>query len=543
MITSKKKGQISVEALIIVGVLVVGGIIFATVFLSQMNNQAKQASDLSGLTDSFLDDLGGWNTPGTPNIPTVNCIIDEVCQDPPENASNCPDDCGTDGCNGNGFCEASLGEDAANCSDCVAPVFSNFTLNKYVPTGDSAINSKFSLKANIISSYPSVEIYDIMLKKYDDSIMEYVISNKCTIKGVAPDTATGIYPGTLLMTIEDVSLKNQGKIIDEITCSEEGEYRFSAMARPKNVSGISSLSAQVNKIVTSTPTGCAVPGVCGLLDSCPNCPECCLNSTPKFSISIISPTEGQAYFNNQNIQLKAEEIGVGATGISCEWYIDKESIPAEKSCDLSYNLAAFKSGEYKVSVYATREKDGYILTSSDNRNIRIYENDPSAIYLSDPGTQFFGKEFNLKVSSLNEQNVIGASNISFSGINCDIDLTRVSTVFSEEVSGSTVYYKLFPTTCNDVSYSGPGILSPVNAIFNGSNYPFYVGYDLALNFGACSVAGSSYGRLNACVLQTSGSSYNEDYWKPSSYGFLKIAVDVSKNESKNNYGELKVYID
>lgn len=537
MITSKKKGQISVEALIIVGVLVVGGIIFATVFLNQMNNQAKQASDLSGLTDSFLNDLGGWNTPGTPGTPGTGST--PTCSDGIRNQGEGGIDCGgpcirgcviPNTCNNGAQDNGETGEDCGGpCPPCPTPgtLRIDLVLN---PNSSSSINTNFGIHVLMTNAtgQPKEVLKSIEIRKSGAT------TDKCSFNGVNASSFNNL----------NIPFNGVREMVLSFSCKEDGNYSFAIEAGILgNTTPEYNDTKNVVKEIKSTAIGCAVPGVCGPFDSCPNCPECCLNLTPKFSISIISPTEGQAYFDNQNIQLKAEEIGVGATGISCEWYIGKESIPAEKSCDLSYNLAAFKSGEYKVSVYATREKDGYILTSSDNRNIRIYEYDPSATYLSDPGTQFFGKEFNLKVSSLNEQNVIGASNISFSGINCDIDLTRVSTVFSEEVSGSTVYYKLFPTTCNDVSYSGPGILSPVNAIFNGSNYPFYVGYDLALNFGACSVAGSSYGRLNACVLQTSGSSYNEDYWKPSSYGFLKIAVDVSKNESKNNYGELKVYID
>ena len=53
MLTSKKKGQISIEALIIVGVLVIGGVIFASVYLGQIANQTKKSSDLSGITDDL----------------------------------------------------------------------------------------------------------------------------------------------------------------------------------------------------------------------------------------------------------------------------------------------------------------------------------------------------------------------------------------------------------------------------------------------------------------------------------------------------------
>lgn len=69
MINSKKKAQISIEALIIVGVIIIGATIFASVYLSRIASETKRSTDLSGMTDSFINDIyvgNGW-TPGDNN--------------------------------------------------------------------------------------------------------------------------------------------------------------------------------------------------------------------------------------------------------------------------------------------------------------------------------------------------------------------------------------------------------------------------------------------------------------------------------------------
>lgn len=563
MINSKKKAQISIEALIIVGVLVIGGVIFASVYLNNLGVHTKRSSELSGLTDGFMNDLEGWNTPGTPNTPTVNCIIDEVCQDPPENASNCPGDCEipTDGCNENGFCEASLGETAANCSDCVAPVFSNFTISKFVPAGDSAINSKFSLKAQINSSYPSVEIYDIMLKKYDDSIMEYVISKKCTIKGVAPDTATGIYPGTLLMTIEDVSLKNQGKIIDEITCSEEGEYRFSANARPKNVAGIPPLSAQVSKIITPAPIGCGNTAICESGETCPTCPECCTVLGDIFSVKIAVP-ENQKYFFREDrtdfIAVLNPEKKAGETD-SCVWYVNEsKEIPIGSQPDscrlegISLNdTSLFAEGLNTITVYAQRSTlaAGKKLEANAKIEINILKPiNPGILYLSAPRNLIVGESFNLKVYGITEGQVNATRNISnftFTGNKCAIT-SATPVCGSTTVNSTNVYYCDYPAVCSSASYAqtSPYDPSEVVASLQGTSETarFYSEYDLLFDSGNCNKTGTSYGILNVCAHSTGNLNFNSNYWVDNSFGLLKLYVDSPRSEVSNNYGILKAYI-
>ena len=67
----KKKGQISIEALIIVSVLIVGGIIFATVYLGQRNKLAQDQSKVLGTIDNidYSGDFGTITNPPTPPEP------------------------------------------------------------------------------------------------------------------------------------------------------------------------------------------------------------------------------------------------------------------------------------------------------------------------------------------------------------------------------------------------------------------------------------------------------------------------------------------
>jgi len=564
MLTPKKRGQISVEALVIVGVLVVGGVIFGAVYFNQLNEQAKKGSELSGLTDTFLDDFG-YNGPPS----TSTCNHNGVCNSG-ENSSNCPDDCppSPNNCNYNGVCEPPLenenncsdctyppddcdddgfcedGENTDTCDDCLDATFTNFNLTLDNPPDSSPVNIRFSLKAQIKSGYPSVEIYNIRLMKFDPISYSWSNSKKCTINEVAPD-AGGTYNMILSMEIENTPSQIHSKIIDGISCSEEGEYRFSAMARPKEISGVPSLSADVTKIITPASTGCGDPTVCDVVagETCPTCPECCIPTPPSFSILITSPTEWQSFFNDQTIQLTAEDSNASNSGsLICEWYIGDTYVPANKYCNFSYDLRSIDPGEYKVTVSASKEVNGITLTSTDARNIMIFKHDNTA-YLASPGMQYVGKEFNIIVSSSNQNAVsaVAPGNITFTGTTCSIASDRVSQV-EEDINGTAVYYKLFPTTCTEANYTAQDTLGEVNAVLGGESTPFYVGYDTSLNFGACSVWASTYGQLTSCVLQTSGGGYNSDYWN-NSYGLLKVTVDVSSGETTSDYGTLTVYVE
>lgn len=539
MVASKTKGQISIEALIIVGVLVIGGVIFASVYLNNLGVHTKRSSELSGLTDGFMNDLSGWNdTPGTPGTGST-----PTCSDGTQNQGEIGIDCGgpcpacmtPSTCN-NGFQDGlETGTDCGGtCPPC--PIPGEFIISLILnPASSSPKNIDF--KIHVLMTNTTGQPKEVLKSITIKNNATQMATDKCSFNGVNASSFNNL----------NIPFNGVREMVLSFSCKEDGNYSFAIEAGILGDTTPEYNDTQnVVKEIKSTAIGCAVSGVCGPTDTCPTCPECCLNPTPKFSIFIISPTEGQAYFNNQSIQLTAQDADtLSRTGVICEWYIGEKYIPASKSCDYSFNLSTIDPGTTKVTVYATKEVNGVTLSSKDEKNIKIYKYDPTAIYLSSPGIQYVGKEFNLKVSSQNQSSVSGVSNtnISFSGTNCIIDSGRVSGVLTEEVGTTMVYYKTFPTTCLQASYSAPETLNPVNAIFSGVSTPFYVGYDLSLNFIACSEGGSNYGQLTSCVLSTAGGNYNSDYWNSSSYGLLKVTVDVASGETTNSYGTLTVYVE
>lgn len=528
MLTPKRRGQISVEALIIVGVLVIGGVIFGAVYFNQLNEQAKKGSELSGLTDTFLDDFGNNDTP-----PTPSCNNNGVCEPPLENENNCSD-CTPppDGCDEDGFCEP--GEDPETCSDCQNPVFSDFNLTLDKPLGPSPVNAKFSLKAQIKSGYPSVEIYDITLMKFNPISYSWSNSKKCKIGGVEPG-AEGIYNIVFLMKIEDVLSQIHGKIIDGISCSEEGEYRFSAMARPKSHITITASSNQLTKIIT--PVG---PGT-------------------SFSVLISSPVDGKYYFTTDKIDFIAKtspELSPGETD-SCVWYVNGEiKIPLTgqtNSCSLSQvslsDTSIFSEGLNKITVYAQRSTTTGKLREAD-ASVEIYilkPINPGVLYLSTPRNVLVGEDFIVKVYGTDEKQVTASrsiDNFTFTGNKCAV--ISNPTCASTRVNGTIIYYCDYPAVCSYPAYSQTGAHLPVEITANLSgtseSAKFYSEYDLLSYSGNCNTTGTEYGILNLCIYSTGGSKFNSNYWLDNGYGLLKLYVDSPKSEVSNSYGTFVAYV-
>jgi hypothetical protein len=366
----------------------------------------------------------------------------------------------------------------------------------------------------------------------------YLSSDKCAIKGVAPDTATGIYPGTLLMTIEDVSLKNQGKIIDEIICSEEGTYRFSATARPVDNTTMTLVNSPIlEKIITAEE----------------------LPPVADFAVKITNPIKDNYYFQNESIDF----IGVitsrsllTTSEYSCVWFVnDKTKIDGSgqvNSCELSnISLSTFPIGDVTISVYAQREgADGKLVYASDKLDITILKPvNPNTLYLATPSSVFVGDNFNVKIYGTNESQVNGPkqpSNFVFSGNLCAVKSVP-ATCGLETVSSSTIYYCNYTASCSAGNYDQTGVhnLLPVNISLTGNSEStnFLVGYNLLFDSGNCKVTGTNYGLLESCVSLMNGQAYNENYWESSNYGLLKVYTNVSSEDTTTDYGVLTVYVE
>ena len=106
-----QKGQISIESLAILGLILIGATIFAVFYLQSTKSQITQVPEID-IFDQF-----GHNVV-SPNVPQVGCG-DGNCGSG-ENCSNCEQDCGECpfGCDGDSVCEPNLGENCSNCSAC-----------------------------------------------------------------------------------------------------------------------------------------------------------------------------------------------------------------------------------------------------------------------------------------------------------------------------------------------------------------------------------------------------------------------------------------
>jgi hypothetical protein len=362
------------------------------------------------------------------------------------------------------------------------------------------------------------------------------------------------------MTIEAVSLKNHGKIIDEISCSEEGEYQFSAKARPKSDTTITVSSNILSKIITSAPVGCGNPAICESGETCATCTECCTIPGTSFGVLISSPTDQKYYNNTDNINfiaITAPELKPGETD-SCVWYVnEKIEIPLtgqQNSCSLSQvslsDTSVFSEGLNKITVYAQRSTTaGKKLEANASVGIYILKPiNPGTLYLLTPRNLLVGENFNLMVYGTTYRSVNAPRNINnftFTGNKCAVT-SSTPTCGTTTVNGTDVYYCDYPAICSQPAYSQTGVHFPVEitASMTGTTETakFYSEYDLLSYSGNCNTTGTEYGVLSLCAYSTGNINYNSNYWVNNSYGLLKIYVDSPKNEVNNSYGNLVAYI-
>lgn len=136
-----KKGQISIEALIILSVLIIGGVIFASTYLGQRNKLAAENAKVLGTMDNidYSGDFDEIVTPPTPPEPPVT----NDCSPYPEHCCNL-------------FFDPDLGEEGYNCGgDCAScePVVEFGCDNLGEPTFNpesGTFNSPINLRLNYI---------------------------------------------------------------------------------------------------------------------------------------------------------------------------------------------------------------------------------------------------------------------------------------------------------------------------------------------------------------------------------------------------------
>ncbi|MDD3178419.1 MAG: hypothetical protein PHR26_02780 [Candidatus ainarchaeum sp.] len=98
----KLKGQVSIEVLIILGILIIGGIILGSFYLNNINKKTQEATDISSTSNSFSDFLNDTGDMGTPNYDDFGCDSNDDCSIHEDN------ECILDYCNENGNCVGTL---------------------------------------------------------------------------------------------------------------------------------------------------------------------------------------------------------------------------------------------------------------------------------------------------------------------------------------------------------------------------------------------------------------------------------------------------
>jgi hypothetical protein len=501
MFKSKKKAQISIEALILVGIIVLGATIFASMYLNRIARGISDSTNLdSGLSDLFYDSYGsGTDSSCLGGYPLHCCngIID---------ADETDVDCG------------------GSCAACLPDTFIiTLTLD---PLGSSPINQTFRVNVNLTNTtgQSGAKISDVIIK--DD--LDDVTSN-CTLSGYTTPTS-GSY------TNLDISFTNNLKTLN-FTCSAEGTYNISVDAGIPNTTYLDSKATE--KIITSEPSSA-------------------------YSVKIIEPAEGAYLAMEKQVNFRASITPTPLAGEndSCVWFVNDELLtplmPASNSCSLENIMLSeptFKKGENEIVVYATRRVGG-VMTNNAKASVLIKIIDmpnPGELILFAPRSVFVGDNFNLKIYGLDYGQVTAGrsySDFSFTANKCRVTSSFPvcgSTAIIEGAISTTIYFCDYTAVCSRPSYAqtSPHDPTEVTASLSGSTpAAFFSIYDLAYYSGNCNTSATEYGILQSCVAPFSGGlGYNDDYWSDSSYGLLKSHTDDSVNDGTTNiYGTLIGYI-
>lgn len=495
MFKSKKKAQISIEALILVGIIVLGATIFASMYLNRIARGISDSTNLdSGLSDLFYDSYGSGTDSSCPGGYPLHCcngITDEDETDV---------DCG------------------GPCAPCLPDTFIiTLTLD---PLGSSPINQTFRVNVNLTNTTgeSGAIIKAVNIKE------GVALTPNCTLSGQT-QVSTGYYNNV------NISLDSGAKTL-YFTCSAEGTYNISVDAGIPETTYFDSKATE--KIITS-------------------------GFSSAYSVRITEPQEGAYLAMGATSNFRASITPIAGPGEtdSCVWFVNDKNIittvlPASNSCSLE-NLALiepFVKGENKIVVYATRYVGGVMTNNAEaSMLIKIIDMpDSGELILFAPRTVFVGDNFNIKVYGLDQGQVNAARSSSDFSFTTDCEVTSSSPVCGSTTIGvSTIYFCDYPAVCSRPLYAqtAPHDSIEVTASLSGSTpAEFFSIYDLAYYSGNCNTTASEFGILQSCIVPFSGGlGYNDNYWSISSYGFLKAYIDDSiDNENSNVYGTLIGYV-
>ncbi len=498
MIKSKKKAQVSVEALILVGIIVLGATIFASMYLSRITHGINSSTKLdAGLSDIFNDPFPENSvtkcSDGTP-LHCCNNIMDE-------------DEEGVD-CGG------------SSCRSCGSGDFIiTLALN---PPSASSINQTFSVDVTLenTTGETGAIINEVKIKKNNVSTRDCIL--------IGQSSTNGNYEVNI--PFESSNLKTL-----EFRCSAAGTYKIAIYAEIPNTNYLANKTTP-DKVITSGISSYAVK-----IEEPRNDAYLVLGGTSNFKASVTpSPNSGETDH--------------------CVWYVNEKPITRSSTpntCNLeniSLSEPLFTLGENEISVFATRYSNGVMINNAESKvRVKIIRM-PGAneLILFAPRKVFVGDNFNIKVYGLNQSQVENAgrntSDFSFT-TNCEVTSNSSvcgSAMIYATTGTSTIYFCDYPAVCLRAAYDQTSPHNPkdVTVSLAGSTpAKFFSVYDLTYYSGNCNTTATEYGILQSCVMPfTGGLGYNDDYWRDSSYGFLKSYIDQASETNTNNYGKIIGYI-
>lgn len=554
MLKAYKKTQISIEALLILSILIIGAVVAGYFYFGNIRTQTGQSDELSSLTDSFLNQFGNdvnpnnpiycnYNNSCEPNLGetaencrdcdiTTICDHDNICESQQfENSDNC-DDCliiGEINCDYDTFCEPILGETVENCRDCSEEnlIFGDFRLTLFNPDGDSEVDSSFSLEATVNSNYGNIEIFAIQLNKKNSS-GNWEFSDKCKIDGIAPEENG--YPLNPIPMDIDTDNSTHKKVISDIICSEEGEYKFIVSIRPNSFPSTTLNASVIKNITSQTQTNYSL------------------------LLKILSPESGAVYRNNESIELSSEyqvSPQVFNVSISCVWTDSKGNILSEICGGDLINASDLEVGSHEIQLFVTANlgDDLKPLLGNTKTNIHVIPQILlDQLYLSVPNKTYVNDIFNIRIYSTNSNivNQITTNDLfTFNPNVCSI-LDQVNTTENITSNNQSIYYKDFPATCNLPVYDNcPDTLGPITVETNNATAEFKSELDLRPNGATCTTSSANnFGILNICIFEDSGLNFSDFCTNLQNTGILKLNINIAENSVSDPVnGSLKIYIE
>ncbi len=510
---SRKKAQVSIEVLAVLGILVIGSILFGAYYLNSIYKSQNKAIDLSTVVDDFEKQL---NPDGIGNniSPLLTCGNGNV--DPGETCDNCPQDFDP------GFCDTIIGF--------------------------------FTITTSLLPNIPSPTNTDFGIYVYGNNQtgLTGVVIKKIVVNTGSPlaESSNCSYNNQVINgTLDNLTLPlpcsgaNCQTTLDKFKCSVPGTYNIGIYA---GINGDSNSSKNDFKSINKTITATTI-------------------LSQQFFVEIVEPDPKKVFTVNDSINFTAVTSPIAdPTDLEyCYWYIDETPIQAEGESSCSIQNFSFTGkvspGLHNVVVYATREntRNGTIVQAKDSIEIMLLPTvNPGELFLLATDNVFVEDSFDVLVFGLQQNQTclpITNSNFTFQNTSCRIISSGICDTSTVLNNGSQIYVNNYVAVCDRPSYSQTGNhdLVPVNVTLQPP-YPsgittvtpgnFKVGYDLLFRSGKCNTSATNYGLLQACATSTEGLNINPDYWEDIGYGLFKIYVDGGHSTTSNDYGKLTVYV-